>query len=692
MVDVHDIGMKIHLTDEVSSVLAGLAGQFSHLYGLLGNLTERFNILANTAHPITNLSRGFNSLEIAVAGAAAAGLGIWGLEKVSEMGAGVTDEMAKINVEFAKSIDAKKAWGDAERAALAVPGTSSEVSLEVLRRLTGLLGDYTKANELLIPTLRAGSILGPSGPEAVMGAIKQFGPRDLLGQGDALKEYLDTITKIYLATGEAVTPQDITKAYRFAGAGGMRWDKEFGERYLPQLLKDFAPGTAAGGGGMAAAMMNVGTMLNDLQKELAKDITGGKKTAPVPWMEGMKPEAFAQSPYEFAQDLAARMKGAGITGPAAVEKAIAELVKNQKAAAILTDMVLRGREAKGEESPFERTAAMVTAQPGNVAETLTQLIAQSPARQLKEVADAFHNLGVAIAVPLEQLKVAATGPIAELLHDITGAFIGMDPANQKLVAEALIALAGGLAALGAVAVVTAAAGLVGGGVVAGAIVGIGAIITTLAMIDWKGAGMALDNLYATIVGWINKVRAVVGMEPISTVSRQLALSPGLGGYPTWPSGTTTVPGYGTFPNVTGPMIDIPGYGVVPNTPGPMRPLPSVPSIPGPVTPPSLAEQLGIGGIPTPSAAPPGAGVGTQPYFFFGGGGSPASPASTPVPSFQPVAAEKNKITIATNLNIDGRLLAQQISDHIVSMLEMSTGAAADGVGLMHLPDAGFTST
>jgi hypothetical protein len=77
----------------------------------------------------------------------------------------------------------------------------------------------------------------------------------------------------------------------------------------------------------------------------------------------------------------------------------------------------------------------------------------------------------------------------------------------------------------------------------------------------------------------------------------------------------------------------------------------------------------------------------------GGGGGGFGGASISEAAIAPPQDRVKPVTIATNLNIDGRLLAQQISDHLIAMMEMSSGAgASDGRSLLHLPDAGMTTT
>jgi hypothetical protein len=75
--------------------------------------------------------------------------------------------------------------------------------------------------------------------------------------------------------------------------------------------------------------------------------------------------------------------------------------------------------------------------------------------------------------------------------------------------------------------------------------------------------------------------------------------------------------------------------------------------------------------------------------------TPASPMSFTPPggAITPQGGQRQKsFTIATNLNIDGRLLAQMISDHIISMMTDPDGAAAPSwLSTPHGPDSQFSA-
>ncbi|QND50802.1 hypothetical protein HB779_02040 [Phyllobacterium sp. 628] len=126
----------------------------------------------------------------------------------------------------------------------------------------------------------------------------------------------------------------------------------------------------------------------------------------------------------------------------------------------------------------------------------------------KAFREQFKSMTEAIGGPLAQAAIPIMKDLTSVFQAI-GKFANNNPGTIKLVGEALIGLGIGLAAVGTVGVIVAAAALAPGGLIVGAIAAVGTAIAAVVAINWHGVVEIFDGIYAAIVSFIEKMKALV---------------------------------------------------------------------------------------------------------------------------------------------------------------------------------------
>lgn len=449
-------------------------------------------ILKNMHNYLRTLQGGLDAVgrsAIAV-GTATASLGVIagvGLNALASRSAAATEEFNKLKLMVGET-DAQLLRGAAWKVVSAVPGSEYLGNIKMARELVGVLGSENigQITQLLPDLVRAQEWLtklnagGPGDIVALTRTLGRTGITDPAKQAQFL-EFLDHMTRAVQVTGGQVTAQDYMKVMNFGGVATMGWSKEFIDNVLPKLMLDFK----ASGGGMVAMQGNIGMLMS---QEFRSALQGARQDAKGKgiWhdlLPGVNlTDTMINNPFLAAQTIGPRLMAQAGGNRARLLEMLSQLFTNPRAASLMAYMIEHADRIGG-------YAANAARMPGNTQKGMEAYEAGSPAAQLANFTAALENFSTVIGEPLERIKLAATGPMIDLLNSLSGWVTSTDPKTMDIIAAGMWTTAAAMVGIGTAAVIAGALLLAPGGAVIVALTALAGFLTYVgAMDDIKAQG------------------------------------------------------------------------------------------------------------------------------------------------------------------------------------------------------------
>jgi hypothetical protein len=483
--DVYKIGISILLTNNaVGPALTKLASQFTGLH----NQSAAIGV---------NIGRWRTGL-LGVAGVMGGSMILGAMAKMADKGKDIVHQFELMKIQGMSISETQQAAAAAMRVSGSVLTSSYAENLKHMRELRYAFGDTGTAAQYLEPVTRANSILNAmmgGKKDEVWDLVKGLEQKGLTADPKAFNSYIETMTKAVVGSGGKVTPSAFFSAFKYGRTAMLGWDETFVGQYLPRLIQSMGTGSGGGGsGGPGNALMSAfakvvqGQMPKPAAEEWARmglaphgvqHIKGSSQSQIKGGMAGS--DLFMGNPYEWVQRvLMPALKMHHITSQNDIISEISKMFPVRTASQIIGEMGLQGRFREGQNSPFEKDAALSRNNMGG--KSYNELISGDYATALGAFNTQFESLLKIIGSKLIQPGGPLTtglGLLATGLQKL-GAFADAHPMAIQIVA-------GGIAALGAVLVAAGGAAIlaalgVGGWLVVG-IASLGAAITGLAL-NW----------------------------------------------------------------------------------------------------------------------------------------------------------------------------------------------------------------
>jgi hypothetical protein len=319
--------------------------------------------------------------------------------------------------------------------------------------------------------------------------------RGLTANPAAFMSEMNEIVKAVNASGGKVQASQFLSAIKYGRTAGLGWDDTFIGQYLPRFIQSMTAGNAGGGGsgGPGNALMSAfakvvqGQMPKKAAEEFeamgltngpAKHIKGSSQSEIPGGIKGR--DTFIANPYEWVQSvLMPALAAHGKTSQNDITQEISQLFPVRTASQIMLEAGLNGGFRLGENSPFEKDAALQRKAQG-IDSSFDELSKGDWQTNMKGFHAQFSNL-------VELLGAPIVGQATSMLHGFNDAMAAMSqiagthPEGVKVAMEILATLAGGLVVAGIVALGTALAGLVGS---SAGIAAVAVSLTALAAVNW----------------------------------------------------------------------------------------------------------------------------------------------------------------------------------------------------------------
>ena len=143
--------------------------------------------------------------------------------------------------------------------------------------------------------------------------------------------------------------------------------------------------------------------------------------------------------------------------------------------------------------------------------------------------DAVTSFMQAFGAPTVPIAVTALQSLSGAMNSLAAIALA-HPEAMKIVAEGLVGLSAGLAAMGTAAVIGAAAAFIPGGAIGIALIGLGGAIATIAAMNWQGATSAITGIkdaIASLIGVLSS--AASSLKTLGTGGAGAAPDPGAAG-------------------------------------------------------------------------------------------------------------------------------------------------------------------
>jgi hypothetical protein len=513
-------------------------------------------------------------------------------------------------------------------------------NLKSIRELRMAFGDTPDALKYLETVRKAQTVvdatLGGHGDQ-IFEMVKALEMKGKTMNPQEFTVMVDKMTKAIVASGGRITATDFLGAFKYGRTAMLGWDDDFIAKYLPTLMQEMKQGKGAGNGtgGPGNALMSAfaNVVAGQVPKTAAEEMLrlGMLDESKVNWsksghianlqsgaVEGT--DLFMRNPYEWVQKvLMPRLQAAGFTTQEQIVGEIGRLFKNRTAGQMITMMALQGGAFAGEHSRMEKDAKLIGQAKGLGA--FGELTAHDP----KTIMEGFHDQWKAM---LEALGSPLVGPALEGVKMVTNAFTavaqfaGAHPDAIRIVAEGLAILGGSLVVGGLVALGAAIAPLIG---VAGGIAAAATALGALVVLNWDSIKNGAATLWKGVTEYILSMRLVADkITGVFGVIRD------------------------ALESFVKAVIRLPA------------------SLLGNIG--SLWRSPPTAGVPTtPSGVPK-----VIPQSFQG----PAGEGGTLLhrANWSPPQKTAQPVNVASQINLDGRLLAEAVADKLAEMLEHPTSA------------------
>jgi hypothetical protein len=500
-VDVYKVGVSLVLTNGVSSALAVIT---KDLLGLRGNIGE--------------IQKGFQGWKPAILGAAAV-LG-------GTMMLGVMKELAEKAADFQDALT-KVSQLNPKVASLVQSGAIQKQSYQLGQQLgmkvediTGMYGgiygviqDPKEAQELLPYASRYARLMQlrhpDSHPEQSINTLMRAG--ELAGRltddkgkidPEKVKEWFDMAAIAEASSHGQVNAQTLMQLGQQGGGIALRGLSKEGYEHM-MIMSQMMGGARAGTSLLSLRQQMTGTMF----KRNAEALQQYGLLHPDEWTSDhgrvIMTDAGAKrmtalvkdDPIKFADTVMKALEAKGINDKDGQMIALSRILGRQTTQRFVSDMMLARQQIDRDTKGLEQGATVDQGLKG---------FSQNVNANLTAMHSAWHNLMVAIGGANGENFVKILQGITSALNTATS-FANAHPQAVSEVMKSIAALAVGLTALGAAAIVVGLAPLVGaGGLIAGVVAALGALIA----LNWHSIVSMFDGIKNAIAAFVGEIASL----------------------------------------------------------------------------------------------------------------------------------------------------------------------------------------
>lgn len=493
MATVYEMMMRIGLHNEVSAGLLLIGNQLTNVHRLAERVTGAFG--------------GWRTAILAAGSALTASLLFRGLEDVAKAGMGVNHQMEMMKQAGMSNAEIQRSMAQAMQTSGTVLTTTVTENLKHINELRTAFGDTTSALQHLDELSKANTILNSikgGGQDQVWELVKSLEGKGLTYNPAEFSKYIDTMTKVTQVTGGKVTPEMFFQAFKYGRTATLGWSQEFVGGPLGRLIQEYSGGGASSGGAsggpgnaLASAFAKIvqgqtsKTSAQEFERlglGVAKHIKGSAQSQ-LSNVSGR--DLFMANPYEWVQQvlMPALLKDAkshhrNLTDNDIIQE-LSKLFQVRTASDIMAKMALQGRAREGEQSPFEKDIRLFGGGMGLPA--YDELIKNDVPTILR----AFNAQWDRLMQILGSDLMKPGGPVVSAMSSLLQVFAklitmaGQHPEALKVVVLGLGGLAVALAGLATVSVIAACVALAPGGMIAVGIAAFIGIMGTLAFFNWE---------------------------------------------------------------------------------------------------------------------------------------------------------------------------------------------------------------
>lgn len=447
------------------------------------------------------------------------GAGIFhGLEKTVSAAREYTNQLALMNAAGMSQVEIAHAVGAAWSTSRQVVSTTAEQNLRSIRELRSLFGTQHMAEAYtVLPTVaRTEGIMDAlTGHHSTKLAFEMAKVAELRQTGvmtlPFLQRNMDELSRALLAMGGTITASDYLMTMKYAKTAALSLNDRFVYDYLPTLIQE----VKAGGGGLMGNASQAGTALMTLYSTIVQGVV--KKAAVPIWLATglIKPsdivrnatggwqirpgavqgaQLFQQNPFEWAQMVRPQLERYAKAHHMNMLQLISTMFTARNAQWMMNTLIAKAPQ-------FERDRQLIESTPGNY-DAYKRLLKTSPLLAQEALSNQWQNilaiLGFQILPKLIPLMLSFTDDLNSLA--------GWIQKHPKLTEGLVIGLGGVALALSL----------------------IGKVMMSVALIKFLGLGATLGTMFRGIVTAAGVVFEALGGWVVTAL-----VAAGLGAYELW---------------------------------------------------------------------------------------------------------------------------------------------------------------
>jgi hypothetical protein len=500
--DMYKISIALAMSSNHNAVLSALSSQ---LLGVHANVNQ--------------LTTGFGRLKTAIGGALAIGAGVTILEtmvKLVDKTKEYSDELAKLETlggGMAKAVVSgdvsKRAFDISQRVPLKV-----EDIMKVLGASYSILGleDSEKTQEKLAQFQWVMQNQKDFKGDAGADLAKFLRSGELSGRltdptthkagVEELTKFLDLSQKVMAATHGMVTPTTLLGMSQQAGFS-MRGMSD--EGFMNMAIMAQAMGGPRAGTALLSLYNQVATGkmtkpaalgMQDLGLLRADEITSdhGRVIIDPKAMERLG-KLLGKNPMDFVDQIYENLEKQGITDPDEQKRKVAAAMSRQTSERFVIEQMMNREQMAAERERMGQGAGSASAA-GIFGD-------KSIAANEEALANAWHNLQVAVAGPQSENVIFVLKELTGALNSMQIAVRGMNPNTIKIIAEGIAALGIAAVGIGAVALVSLAS-------IPALIIGIGLAAGALIAVNWQSIQTMFDSIKTAISNFVDWLATIPG--------------------------------------------------------------------------------------------------------------------------------------------------------------------------------------
>jgi len=435
----------------------------------------------------------------AVGSVLAAGAIVKGLEDIGKAGVGVNKQLELMKGAGMSVSEIQGAQAAAMLTSQNVLTTTYSENLKHINELRMAFGDSTTAIQHLDEISKANTILnamknGSGGHDQVWELVKSLEQKGLTYDNDEFNSYVNTMMKAVEASGGRVTPSQFMQTFKYGRTSMLGWDEDFVGGALPRLIQSMSTGGggSGGAGGPGTSLMSAYRAI--VSNRMSKTSRSEFEDMGLMDDKGVKgSEQFMKNPYEWVQQtLMPALAAKGITSQESIIAEIGKMFEKGTASSIMTEMGLQGRFHEGANSPFEKDIRLNKGAMGMpfYDDLMQHDYGTIMASFNAQFKSLLETLGGRMMDPNGPV-IAGMAKMAAVMGQITK-YAEDHPAAVDNILIGMAGIAGAFAVLGTAAVLVGAAALLPGGAVTVAATTLAAIMTSFGGIS--AANRGLDGL------------------------------------------------------------------------------------------------------------------------------------------------------------------------------------------------------